>query len=70
MIKTEKNKAKISVNKAAAMHATRKDAAATWIKEVVPEHQFIHRCIKRSISGQKYASWFWFSVEESRLGVW
>ena len=27
--KTGKNKAKISVNKAAAMHATKKDAAAT-----------------------------------------
>lgn len=41
VIKTEKNKAKISVNKAEAMHATRKDAATTWMKEAVPECQDI-----------------------------
>lgn len=33
-IKTAKNQAEINIDKAAAMHTIRKDAAATWIKKL------------------------------------
>lgn len=52
LLKTEKHWPKTSVDKVAAMHATRKGAAATWIKEAVPEWQFILRYIQRNISSQ------------------
>lgn len=52
LLKTEKHWPKTSVDKVAAMHATKQGAAATWIKEAVPEWQFILRCIQRNISSQ------------------
>lgn len=47
-----KNEVKINVVKATAMHETRKGATVMWIKEAVPEDQFIFRWIQINFSGQ------------------
>lgn len=59
---------KINTDKAAAIHAARKDAAATRIKEA-SECQFILRYIQKNMSGQQYTSWF-DSVLKKRVKIW
>ena len=64
MIITENKKAKINIDKAAGIHATRKDPAAIWIKKVAPECQFILTSIQiKLVVNNICLDFFWFSVE-------